>query len=341
MTLKEIARLAGTSPAAVSRYTNKSGYVSEEKKERIRQVLAECDYQKRDRSTGGAYAGRTVLVIADTLSASDAYIEYIRGIHETLDKAGYDMYLFLSGRRPQLETDRLLRVQKIGFAGAMMISAIESDRLARTISQAAFPIVVLNRNLRGVNVDTVVLDNYKVGYFATQFLLSNGHRRIVHLAGLKDSTASQDRAAGFLDAMRDAGVDVPPDAVVFGDHSYEKGYEFGSCFARERQRPTAVFAASDMMALGFVDGIYENGLHCPEDVSIISTENTRNLVSGKVQMTTIGYNNRVIGRTAAELFLGRCQEPEGERKSVSFIPQIVERKSVRKIHAASAAEKEG
>ena len=329
--LKDIAHMAGVSPAAVSRVLNGSGYVSEEKRERIRRLLDEYGYEKQPRRAPASPLSKHVLVIADDLGVSDAYVDYIHGIREKLLLSGYQMYLYLSGldvQQPQREADQILLSGRAGFAGILLISALDTPRLRDFILSVSKPVVLLNRNLPGADVSSVILNNYKVGYMATQFLISRGHRRILHLAGRKDSAASRERVRGFQDAMIDYGAALAPASVIYGDHSYEKGYQFGLRFFRSGRPASAIFIASDRMALGFVDAIYEKGLRCPEDVSIICTEDTRTLASGKVSMSTIGYNNKVIGRTAAELFLELLHHPEYEKRTVSFSPQIIERDSV-------------
>lgn len=330
-TLKNIARMAGVSPAAVSRVLNGSGYVSEEKRKRVQQLLTEYGYEKQPRQAHSSLLSKHVLVIADDLSVSDAYIDYIRGIREKLSVSGYQMYLYLSGldsKQSQRETDQILLSDKTGFAGILLISALDTPHMRNFISAFSKPVVLLNRNLPGADVSSVILDNYKVGYLATQFLISKGHRTVIHLAGRKDSTASQERVRGYQDAMIDNGAALDAASVIYGDHSYEKGYEFGLRFFRNGHPASAIFIASDHMALGFVDAIYEKGLRCPEDISIICTEDTKTLANGKVPMTTIGYNNKVIGRTAAELFLELLLHPEHEKKTILFSPQIIERDSV-------------
>lgn len=329
--LKDIARQAGVSPSAVSRVLNGSGYVSAEKRERIERLLAENGYEQYRRAASASPLSKTVLVIADDLSVSDAYMDYIRGIREKLLLSDYQMYLYLSGlddgQSPR-ETEQLLLSAQVGFAGALLISALDTPKLRTAISALPKPVVLLNRSLPGAEISAVILDNYKVGYMATQFLISKGHRRIIHLAGRRDSTASRERVRGFQDAMIDAGLPLEAASVVYGNHSYEKGFEFGLCCSRDNRRPSAVFIASDRMALGFLDAAAEKGLRCPADVSVICTEDTKVLAGSKVSMTTIGYNNRVIGRTAAELFLESLLHPAYEKKTVLFTPQIVERGSV-------------
>lgn len=331
MTLKNIARMAGVSPAAVSRVLNNSGYVRMEKRERIQQLLTEYGYESPSRKLPPSPVAKHVLVIADGLGVSDAYIDYICGIREKLLLSGYQMYLYLSGvdsQQSQRETEQMLLSDKIGFAGILLISTLDTPHLRNFISTLSSPVVLLNRNLPGADVSSVILNNYKVGFMATQFLISKGHRTILHLAGRRDSVASQERIRGYQDAMIDNGAILDSSSVIYGDHSYEKGYEFGLRFFRKGHPASAIFIASDRMALGFVDAIYEKGLRCPEDISIICTEDTRTLANWKVPISTIGYNNKVIGRTAAELFLELLLHPGHEKKTVLFSPQIIERDSV-------------
>ena len=125
MKLKEIAKLTGTSPSAVSRVINSNGYVAEEKRLLIEKALRECGYKKKTEEKAAPFS-KTVLVIADSLNVSDAYIDYIDGLNEQLEEAGYCSHVFLSRDNQEKELEQILKADSAGFAGVMMISATAS-----------------------------------------------------------------------------------------------------------------------------------------------------------------------------------------------------------------------
>jgi len=341
MTLKEIAELTGSSSAAVSRVLNASGYVRADKREIIAKALLENGYVLREqrRRLDRTIAEKTVHIIADSLHISAAYVEYIDGIRDCLKAQGINTYIYLTDGDTENEVRQLEICAEMGILGVLMIGAVESPRLVKRLRSAPFPVIMLNRYLKSFALDSVLLDNYQVGYMATQLLIDKGHRHIAHLAGPKESSASEDRLRGYIDAMRDAKLACGEDTIAYGEYSYNKGYSYAREFCCEKF--TAVFSSSDVMALGFIDGIYDRGLSCPEHVSVICTEDTKTLVSGKVRMTTIGYDNYVIGKTAGELLLERIANPETRKRTISYMPVIVERDSVRKLEAfANGAERQ-
>jgi len=135
MKLKEIAKLTGTSPSAVSRVMNSNGYVAEEKRILIEKALKEYGFEKKIPEEKESPFSKMVLVIADSLSVSDAYVDYIDGLNEQLEEAGYCSHIFLSGDAQEKELEQILNADRTGFAGVMMISAIESPALYSVIKK--------------------------------------------------------------------------------------------------------------------------------------------------------------------------------------------------------------
>jgi len=328
MKFNEISKITGTSKTAVSRVLNNSGYVSSEKRLRIETALRENGYQVVTRHNAiPKSADKIVMIVVETLN-NIAYTEYIHGISTCLLQNNLHPFIFVSDFSPSLEVEQIEYATSLGVGGIIMLSAVESPELLQVIPCISCPFVLLNRRLLNVDVDSVVMDNNRVGYLATKYLIEHGHRRILHLAGLSASSAANGRCHGYMEAMSSAGLSIE-NSIIFENTSYENGlkcaYEFSNQY-------TAVFTIDDTVASGFRDGLFERGLRCPEDVSIICTENTRTTQGGLVKLTSVGYDNVTMGRTAAELLLERRAHSNSSPKTVSFTPTITERDSVRLIN---------
>lgn len=331
LTLKEIAKLADTSPSSVSRVFNNSGYVSAEKRRKIEKVLRENGYRVTSKpNVMPRSADKVIMVIVESLQ-NTPYIEYIQGINTLLQEKKLNPLVYVSNHSPQNEINQIEYGAALGVGGIIMLSAVESPALLNLIKELSCPIILLNRRLPTAEVDSVMMDNYKVGYQATSYLIERGHKRIFHLAGPVTSTAANDRKSGYLDAMQHANLISKRERILYGDLSYTKSKAIAGEFIKSFFDCTAVFSANDNMALGFIEGLYEAGLKCPDDVSVICAENTPETITGRVKITAVGYDNVQMGRSTAELFLERKNEPNGRKKIISYSPIITERESVRNI----------
>lgn len=197
------------------------------------------------------------------------------------------------------------------------------------------PFVLVDRFFPGRNFDSVCVDDRAAGRMATQFLIHLGHRRIAHIAGPALSTGSL-RRRGFLDAMRVGGLSAPAELIEPGGFDIDGGREAMHRLVRAVPRPTAVFAASDPMAIGAVYACREAGLRVPEDVSIVGAGNIEGAHHPNPFLTTIDWPRVELGRSAATLLLDAIAQPGREKSEARiFSPTLLERQSTRPLAKAS------
>jgi len=327
ITIKDIAQDTGVSASTISRVVNNSGYVKDETRKTVEEAIARCGYVKSKKANGSSALTNAVLIIVESIN-NNVYADYIAGICRHLRKHGKNPYIYVSDYSPEAEIDQLMFANKAGFSGVFMLSAVESSEIVEVLKNISCPVVLVNRYLRALDIDTVILDNYKVGFMATMLLINNGHTRIAHLGGPLYSTASQDRLRGYTDAMGAAGLKIDPRGMYSGNLTYECGCDFARDILPYMRDFTALFSANDTMAVGFIDTILENGFECPGDISVICADDSFDVLISKVKLTTIGYDSKVMGRSAAELLLERINNVNGKKKTISFSPNIIERNSI-------------
>ena len=193
VTQKQIAEMAGVSFATVSRALTHSAKVRPDTLQRIRSAMQalgvnNCD----DFFLGRSTLSKMVLVIVGDI-ATEFFANIVIGISDVLSAQGYSMVLCNSRYDSKVEMERLQSAQDCGYAGIIMITAMETHELVTFLQSAAIPIVLVNRYIRTLDIDVVRIDNYRGGYMAAQYLLEKGHRHIAHLAGPRNSAAPQDR----------------------------------------------------------------------------------------------------------------------------------------------------
>lgn len=324
MTIGDIARKANVSSATVSRVINNSGYVGSETRALVEQELLRSGYRHRLNSARGR---KKVLVTCGDV-ASAVYTAYLRPLLSILESNGMFVFVAYSSYDADLEESYLDFAFSQNFSGIVMLSAIGTPRLVELVRGAPCPVVFVNRYLREIDTDIVATDSYRGGYIATKYLIDAGHRRIVHLGGPKNSTTCHDRLRGFLDCMSDNGLPVSDSDVVYGDLQPDSGTALAKMFLSGSIGATAIFSANDVMARAFADELTANGVGIPKKVSVICADNTSATVSPGVRLTSVGFDDRLIGEAAAALLIERMENPDGRKKKVVYCPSIFERDSV-------------
>lgn len=329
VTIKDISLMTGVSCSTISRVLSNSGYVKIETRKLVESALTQSGYiYSPPQSKGSKDLSDLVLVLCGDI-ASPVYVSYIRGITQKLEKENYRVVCFDSLYIAQKEEEYLKYAIHNGFAGVIMLSAVGTDGLIQLLKTMVYPIVLVNRCLRIVETDVVLIDNYFGGYIATKHLIDNGHKRIAHLGGPENSTTCHDRMRGFADAMMDAGLVVQKDDIYYGDLQYDTGYAFGVHLADHKKDITAVFSSNDLMAAALVDALFEEGISVPGNISIVSIDNTMLAVNSRTKLTTVGYDNEMMGIAAAEMLLERIINPKGKKKKIVYAPILTERNSVK------------
>lgn len=329
VTLNDIAKIANTSSSTVSRVLNNRNNVNKKTREAVEKALKEAGYYKN--TAASSLTNSNVLILVESLK-NNVYVSHISGIYNVLVANGIQPYVYVYRRGSDNEINQLMQVsKKSDFCGVIHLSAIDSPELANLLNDFNIPFIAVNRYLRTVDVDRVIMDNYKIGYMATQFLIENGHTSIAHLAGPQNSTASIDRLRGYKDALQDNNLPIP-DEIFAGDLSYESGYEAAENILQHLDKYSAIFCANDTMAIGLIEKFYEHNILCPENFSLICADNTRDIAISKARITTIGYDSETIGEAAANLLLERIQNAGTVKKTITYTPEITIRNSVKKIN---------
>src|SRR3954447_12186282 len=268
-TIREVAEQAQVSVSTVSHVINRTRFVDSETQERVRQAISTLGYRPnllarslRRRET------RTIgLLVPD--NANPYFAEFARVIENAGFAEGYSVILCNSDRSEAKEetyVDVLLAKQ---VDGLVVISSTERIDLLQRVLDVGVPLVVVDRNLTGLSVSQVLVANEQGGYLAGRHLVELGHRRVGCIGGPSEGNPSWDRVLGFKRALAEAGVSLPPQAIVAGDFRYTGGEAGMRALLEHNRGLTAVFASNDLMAIGAMITLRQAGLRVPEDVSVI------------------------------------------------------------------------
>lgn len=320
VTMTDVARAAGVSPALVSLAFRDAYGVSKSSREHILATAAQMGYQPN------RVAARLASKADDTLGVflldlhNEVFADMFDGMREAAHQSGRELVLTvgsISGAldRPALDSLVRARVDVTIAAGLLLPDADLATYAGR------LPLVSVARIVPGF--DAVASDNELGATLAVEHLLSLGHRRIVHLAS-PPTDGYLGRRAGYTRAMQKAGL--TPQAITCG-YSRSAASELAGPLLDSTGRPTAIFTHNDQTALGVLDAVHARGLRVPEDITVVGYDNTSASKLPGVDLTTVDLHPVDLGRRAAEIAILRSNDPELEPMVEVFSPSLLVRAS--------------
>ncbi|GAA2038532.1 LacI family DNA-binding transcriptional regulator [Agromyces tropicus] len=314
--ISDVARLAGVSKSTASRALTGRGYVSEETRRRVVEAAAEIGYIASP-NAASLVTGRTknVGVVIPFINRW-FFGEVLEGIERTLLASGYDLTLYnlaLSGPERDRVFDFFLARKRVDAVIAVGVDL--SDAEAELVERRGKPIIALGGTAG--SAPRLAIDDRGAARLATEHLIDLGHTRIAHLAGAGAGSAARSvqafRRAGFLDAMREAGLDPVggEDGIVEAEMTLPGGYDAGlQLLGHPATRPTAIFAASDEIAFGVMRAAERLGLAVPGTLSVIGFDGHEH--AELFGLTTIEQLPGAQGRFAVDAVLRLLGEPTGD-----------------------------
>ena len=327
-TIREIAALAGVSTATVSRVVNRSGYVSEETRRVVERVVHEHGYSA-NRNARGLSAGRTGLVGVTVPRIYPAYFSgIIAGVSETLYEQDMRIVLCPTLHEHDREVSLLARLMHGTTDGALLVLPEESNRELRSLMEHGFRFVVLDpRKRMEERVPTVSAAHSAGAAQATAHLLELGHRRIAAITGPHGWMASDERVRGYQSALAAAGVLPDPSLVIESNFEIDGGQSAAMVLLSRSERPTAIFAFNDQLAVGAMQTATALGLRVPDDLSIVGFDDTAEAQIVTPRLTTVHQPLAEIGRMGVSLLTRLLEGQRIEALHVELETNLVIRDS--------------
>lgn len=301
MTITEIAKMAGVSVSAVSRYLN-NGYVSNEKQEKIREVIEKTGYTpSKQAQILRTKRSKVIGVILPKLS-SEAIARVADGISSVLSQFGYQMILACTENDPRKEIEYLQLLNKNPVDG-ILFSASVYDRIHRdTLKKLNVPIVVISQKFEGYAC--VYHDDYGAAKEITELLIKSGKKNIAHMRVIEDDhAAGLDRTKGYFDALRDAGIEKNPDYLVETEFTLESGYTGMKELLVRNPEIDAVFCATDTLAIGAISYLHDIGKKIPEEIAIAGIGHNKMSRVIQPKLATVHLFYKTSGIEAAKMLL--------------------------------------
>ena len=301
-TMEDVAREAGVSRALVSLVMRERPNVSEQRRRAVLDAAARLGY--RPNAMARSLASRrtkTVGVILDDLR-NPFFAEIAGGVEELASAVGYQLLLAAGGRQARRERAALAALLEHRVGGIILVSPrMPAADIAAAAAEA--PLVIVGRTVRGLDADSVLINEGHGTDLVLDHLTELGHERIAHVDGGSGAGGPQRRSA-YLRGMRAHGLSRHA-LVIGGDFTEEAGVNAAGELLARRELPTAIFAANDMVAAGLLGGFDRAGIDVPGDVSIIGYDNISIAHLAHVSLTTVDQPRTEMGRLALELLLDR------------------------------------
>lgn len=333
-TIKDVAQSAGVSVATVSAVINKNRFVNDELVGKVLKAIDKLNYYPNRIARGlKTQKSLTVAYIIPDIN-NPIFARVARGVQDTMEEASYDVSLYNTDFSDKKLFRHLTTIVESRVSG-IILSAWHNPKVKEAISliqNLNIPLVIVHSPRDLDNVDSILIDDKKGAYEATCNLIEWGHKRIVSL-GVKNSTTSRLRETGYGKALLEKGLSKEKNLILQAD-SFSPGDAFLTMQESHKSNLsfTAIFAHSDLLAIGAMEATLERGLRIPEDISIIGFDDTYASLA-LPKLTTMHVPNYEMGKRASQILLERLNSSSVNKPPMheEIIPTFVERRSTRNL----------
>ncbi len=331
ITIRQIAKLAEVSRSTVSRVLNNHPSVRPEVRQRVLEVIKEQDYVPQ--AAARSLASRRTNVLTLLIPRSSAFIFTdpffsltIQSITEACTARDYSLMLSMAtGAEERSFYQRVLRSRITD--GVLMLSSDIDDPILPLLINDDMPLVLIGSHPYLQPMYSVDVANRDGAAVAVEHLLRLGHSRIATITGPLQMNTAIDRRDGYKQALLKAGVGIDPQLIGEGDFTQEGGYSAMRTLLDVQPPPTAVFAASDMMALGALRAIYDAGLRVPDDIALVGFDDIPIASFATPELTTVRQPIQRLGATAATMLLDHLEGNPPAIHHQQLKPELIIRKS--------------
>lgn len=323
----DVARLAGVSQSAVSRAFSPGAAVSDRTRDKVRAAAAELGYRP-NMLARSLITRRTNMVALMTGDISNPfYARTVNAFSLGLQARGLHVLLFSLVEGQSVE-EAVEEVLKYRIDGVIMISAALSADVGEACAKVGVPVVLYNRYVRQQNISSVRIENFEGGARIADLLADMNHERIAFLAGTRVDPTSSDREAGFIHRLAERGMRIV--ARAEGDFTFDGGGAAMQSLWADAQ-PTAVFAASDLMAFGAMDTARHTLKLCvPENVSFVGFDDLPTAAWPSYDLTTMRQPVEIMAEAALDMLLERIANATVQPKTLLVPGELIVRGSVGK-----------
>lgn len=332
VTLKDIAIKTNCSVSTVSRVLNNKGKefrISEDTERLIIETANKLNYRPNELARGlRLKRSHTLgLVVPDISNPFFAYVTHI--IQRHAYAAGYSLVVCNTDEDINMEVEQIELLRRKGVDGYIILPVgTRYDHIEELLNHNK-PFILLDRIFDQIKTNAVVVDNYKGAYQAVKHLIDNGHTRIAIIQGLPNTSTNNARLNGYMDALKSNSIEIDETLIVGNDFRQENGYIETKILLKLENPPTAIFTTSDLITLGTIQAISEEGKKIPQDVSLVAFDDIDYAPYLMTPLTSVRQPRDMMGQVAVKLLIDDIKS-KGTRNKERIVldPKLILRKSV-------------
>ncbi|MGI6070312.1 MAG: LacI family DNA-binding transcriptional regulator [Blautia sp.] len=325
LTIFDIAKKAGVSKSTVSRVLNHTGYVKEETRKIVEEVIAENHYMPSSIARNLSMKESSTIGVLIQEVGNPFFGELLEGITEVLDQNSYSMFLCDTDNDFEKQSHALEVMKEQRVKGLILNptndfrKAEETNALKKQLQSIGTPTVLLDRQLEKAVWDGVYFENYQAAYAATEALIQAGNKTVGTIHGTLYARHGNDRYEGFLQAMEDYQVPVREEYIWDGAFTKKGAYEVTKKAILENRIPDALLLSNNLITMGFLKAISEHGLQVGKDIAVMGIDRIDILDIIKFPLSYVDRDVVGMGRLAAQKLLERIDNPQKPR-DITMVP---------------------
>lgn len=309
-TIKDIANVLNISPAAVSKALNNDSRISEKRKVEVRQVAKNLNYQPNHIASALRKGKSNLVGVIVPRTNSNFFSSVLENIEDVLNKAGYNIIITQSNESYDKECrniDALLYTQVDGIIASMANETVDLSHYEKIKTQG-IPLILFDRGENNLNVDYVGINDYDSSHMIVNHLISKGCKRIAHIGGYRRTRIFNNRIRGYINAIKINNLPVDDELLIESALTLEDGREKMKQLLLLKNRPDAVYVASDYAALGALQILKEHDINVPEDMRLVGFGNEPFTSLVTPSITSVNQHSAQIGKSAAKTFLNLVEK---------------------------------
>jgi LacI family fructose operon transcriptional repressor len=324
--IKDVAEAAGVSTATVSRVLSSKPHVRPEIRERVLAVVENLSYRPNRvaRSLRVQKSNIIGLIVSDI--QNPFFTAVSRAVEDLAYEQELNVFLCNADENPKKEKMYLDLMRDENVAGVILSPTRQTADSFAKVANLEIPVVVIDRRVRDIEVDSVLIDNVEAAYKIVEHLVADGHQRIGAMFGL-GSTTGRERHEGYLRALKEHGLKPAPELIHYVDARAEEGYQKTRELLNLPEPPDAIFTSNALLSVGAFRALRESKLAIPGEVAFASFDETTWTTLVEPPVTVIEQPTYEIGQTATELLLKRIEEPDRPTREVILKGKLIVRQS--------------
>ncbi|MBS1919391.1 MAG: LacI family DNA-binding transcriptional regulator [Bacteroidetes bacterium] len=332
VTITDIARELNITPATVSRALSNHPGISDKTKQSVQQAASKLNYKKNSVASS-LRSGKTRLIGVIIPSAEINFFgSVIHGIEKAASSKGYNIILYQSNESREHEEKGMQTFLSARVDGILVSPAKNNTSCAHfyEITERNIPIILFDRTINDIATDSVVVDDYKGAFMATEHLIVQGYQRIAHISGPQHLKNFYDRQRGYLGALQAHKIKADSSLIVNGNISIESGKDGARKLLSIAAPPDAVFAAEDYTALGVISELKEQKIRLPAEFGVVGFANELFGQHITPTLSTVEQQTIRMGESALELLVARIESkklPVPEQQKIVLEPLLICRES--------------